>query len=156
MKEETKHWAGPVVPLSASDLADHHAVCQLAKVYGLGIDVRDYELCRSVFSEDATGIGQQGAEAIDGYLRKTYDVGASFHATQHMIANQYVQLKGDEATVWSYGIAHHKVAPGEARDEIIAGVQYRDQCRRTAKGWIITQRQVALQWMDRGRPKGSA
>jgi hypothetical protein len=155
MKEETRHWAGPAVPLAASELADHHAVSQLAKIYGLGIDVRDYPLCRSAFADDAVGLGQQGAEPIEGFLRKTYEIGASFHATQHIISNQYVQLRGDEATVWSYGVAHHKVAPGEARDEIIAGVQYRDECRRTPQGWLIRQRQVALQWMDRGRPKGS-
>jgi hypothetical protein len=156
MKEETKHWAGPSVPLDPSQLVVRDAICQLAKIYGLGIDVRDYELCRSAFSEDAVGVGAQGDEPLDTFLRRTYDVGASFHATQHIIANQYVQLRGDEATLWSYGIAHHKVAPGEARDEIIAGVQYRDECRNTGKGWLIVRRQVALQWMDRGKPKGSA
>ena len=151
MREETKQWAGPVLPPSAAELADHYAVGQLAKIYGLGIDMRDYELCRSAFAADALGESKQGLVPIDEYLKSTYGVGASFHATQHVIANQYVTLQGDEATVWSYGVAHHKVAPGEARDEIIAGVQYRDRCRRYPQGWLITERRVALQWLDQGR-----
>ena len=85
---------------------------------------------------------------MDESLPKTYAMASSFHATQHFIGNQYVDLAGDEATVWSYGIAHHKVATGEERDEIIAGVQYRDKCRRSALGWQIVERSIANQWVD--------
>lgn len=156
MSELSKQWAGPAVPPSPAELADHYAVGQLAKIYGLGIDMRDYELCRSAFADDAVGEGKAGLQPIDEHLRNTYGVGASFHATQHIIANQYITLHGDEAVVWSYGIAHHKVAPGEARDEIIAGVQYRDRCRRFPQGWLITERRVSLQWMDVGRNRHPA
>lgn len=153
MNEVTKQWGGPVAPPSAAELADRYAIGQLAKIYGLGIDLRDYELCRSAFSDDAVGEGKEGMQPIDDYLRNTYGMGASFHMTQHIIANQYITVNGDEAVAWSYGIAHHKVGPNEARDEIIAGVQYRDRCRRFLKGWLITERRVALQWMDMGRNK---
>ncbi len=110
--------------------------------------MRDYDLCRSAFADDAIGIGREGAEPIDDYLSNTYKMASSFHATQHLIANQYVELKGDEAVLWSYGVAHHKVAPGEERDEIIAGVQYRDKCRRTKEGWLIVERGVNPLWLD--------
>lgn len=150
MDEVTKLWAGPVAAPSAAELAERYAVSQLAKIYALGIDMRSYELCRSAFAQNAVGEGPQGLLPIDEYLKGTYGVGASFHATQHVIANQYVTLNGDEAIVWSYGIAHHKVAPGDTREEIIAGVQYRDRCHRFPQGWLITERRVALQWMDRG------
>jgi len=156
MSEDAKQWAGPVVPPSAAELADRDAVSRLAKIYGLGIDMRDYELCRSAFAQEAVGEGPQGLEPIDTYLRRTYGMGTSFHATQHLIANQHITLNGDEATVWSYGVAHHKVAPGDTREEIIAGVQYRDRCRRFPQGWLITERRVALQWLDRGRNQGTA
>jgi hypothetical protein len=85
---------------------------------------------------------------VDQYLRNTYNVGASFHATQHLIGQQYIRFDGEAAEVWSYGVAHHKVAPGETRDEIIAGVQYRDRCRRFPQGWLIVERRVHLLWMD--------
>jgi hypothetical protein len=155
MNEAAQAWAGPAMPpKSVEELLNHHAVCQLAKIYGLGLDLRDYRLARSAFADDAVAIGRDGPEPIDASLPKTYAVAESFHATQHLIANQYVQLDGDTAEVWSYGVAHHKVAPGETRDEVIAGVQYRDRCRRQGGGWLIVERQVVLQWLDQGPPRG--
>jgi hypothetical protein len=148
MTETAKAWAGPAAPPSPEALSDHYALGQLAKIYALGVDLRDYELCRSAFADDAVGDERGTLKPVDEYLKGTYGMGASFHATQHLIAQQYIRLDGDEAEVWSYGIAHHKVAPGEARDEIIAGVQYRDRCRRFPQGWLITERRVHLQWMD--------
>jgi hypothetical protein len=148
MLEISKHWAGPAVPPSADELRDHYALSQLAKIYALGIDVRNLDLCRSAFSPEATGEGRGQMLPLEDFLKTTYGVGASFHATQHLIANQYIQVQGDDADVWSYGIAHHKVAPGEAKNEIIAGVIYRDRCHRFAKGWLITERRLTTQWVD--------
>jgi hypothetical protein len=85
-------------------------------------------------------------------LPKTYAIASSFQATQHVIANQYVDLDGDTAVVWSYGVAHHKVGKDERRDEIIAGVQYRDKCRLTDGGWLIVERSIANQWVDMRKP----
>jgi hypothetical protein len=152
--EQAKKWAGPAKPLSAAELADHHAVAQLCKIYAIGFDMRDYELARSAFANDAKIAGKDGLEPVDESLPRTYAVAASFHATQHIIANQYVDLKGDEAVVWSYGIAHHKTAKGEETDEIIAGTQYRDTCRRFPEGWLIVERSLANQWIDM-RPRNS-
>lgn len=148
MNEQAKKWAGPVQSLSSEALADHHAVSQLCKIYAIGMDMRDYDLARSAFADDAMIEGKAGPEPVDESLPKTYAVAASFRATQHFIGNQYVDLQGDEAVVWSYGVAHHKVATGEERDEIIAGVQYRDRCRRSPQGWQIVERAVANQWVD--------
>lgn len=151
MKSDNTIWAGPSIAPSLDDLAEIYAVEKLAKIYGLGIDMRDYKLCRSAFSDDAVGFGREGSEPIDEYLHNTYKMAESFHATQHVIANQYVDLNGDYSVMWSYGIAHHKVAPGEERDEIIAGVQYRDKCKRTPGGWLIVERRVNPLWLDMKR-----
>ena len=153
MIEQAKKWAGPAVPPSPAVLADHHAIGQLARIYALGMDLRDYELARSAFAQDATAEGKQGIEPIDQHLKYTYGVASGFHATQHIISNQYIDIQGDEAVLWSYGVAHHKVAPGEQRDEIIAGVIYRDKCKRLANGWLITGRAVVPQWLDMGPPR---
>lgn len=154
MNEQAKKWAGPAAPLSSlAELADHHAMGQLARIYALGMDMRDLDLARSAFAPDAMAEGKQGMESIEQHLKFVYGVASSFHATQHVISNQYIELKGDEAIVWSYGVAYHKVAPGEQRDEIIAGVQYRDKCRRYTQGWLIVERSVANQWIDMGPAK---
>ncbi|TCM12740.1 SnoaL-like protein [Novosphingobium sp. PhB165] len=148
MEFDVARWRGPVLPLSPEELADHHAVGQLCKIYALGMDLRNYDLARSAFADEAKIQGKAGLEPVDESLPATYAVASSFKATQHVIANQYVALDGNEATVWSYGVAHHKVAKGEERDEIIAGVQYRDTCRRYPDGWLIVERAIANQWVD--------
>jgi hypothetical protein len=115
--------------------------------------MRNYEFCRSAFADEAIGIGRNGPEPINDYLTNTYNVASSFQATQHLIGQQYIKVNGDEAVMWSYAIAHHKRAPGEPRDEIIAGVQYRDKCRRYPQGWLIVERAVEMQWMDMAPPR---
>ena len=150
MNDLTKGWAGPTKAPSLEEMAEQTAISQLAKIYALGMDMRDYDLARSAFAPDAMAQGKEGLESIDEHLKFTYGVASSFHATQHVISNQYIQLDGDSAVVWSYGVAHHKVAPGEQRDEIIAGVQYRDVCRKFPAGWLIVERSVANQWIDMG------
>ena len=151
--DELAAWAGPAVPPTHEELADKHAIGQLAHIYGLGLDLRNYELCRSAFADEAIGIGRNGPQPVNEYLTETYAMASSFHATQHLIAQQLIRVDGDEAVMWSYGIAHHKRAPGEQLDEIIAGVQYRDKCRRYPQGWLITERSVFMQWMDMAPPR---
>lgn len=152
MNEQARRWSGPVKTLTAEEIAEHHAVSQLCKIYAIGMDMRDYDLARSAFADDARIEGRDGFEAVDDSLPKTYAIASSFQATQHVIANQYVDLDGDVATVWSYGVAHHKVGKDEGRDEIIAGVQYRDKCRRSEQGWLIVERSIANQWVDIRKP----
>lgn len=148
MTDTAKAWAGLAKEPSLEELRQHHALGQLAKTYALGMDLRDYALCRSAFAPDGVGEARGGMVPIDPYLEGVYAVGSGFHATQHLIAQQYIHIEGDEAEVWSYAVAHHKVAPGEARDEIIAGVQYRDRCRRFEQGWLIVERRVHPLWID--------
>jgi hypothetical protein len=153
MTEAPKAWAGPAAAPSADELGEHHALGQLCKIYALGMDLRDYDLYASAFAPEGTGEERGTMVPMAQYLRNTYAVGSSFHATQHLIGQQYIRIDGEEAEVWSYGVAHHKVAPGEARDELIAGVQYRDRCRRFGQGWLIVERRVHLLWMDMGPAK---
>lgn len=153
MSQASDAWAGPSKTPSVEELAERYAIGQLAKIYALGMDVRDYELCRTAFAPNAMAIGKTGPEPIDTYLPNTYKTAASFQATQHVISNQYITINGDEAVLWSYGVVHHKVAKGEARDEIIAGVQYRDKCQKFSEGWLIVERSVALQWIDMAPPR---
>lgn len=40
-------------PLGAGELAGHHAVCQLVKIYAIGFDMRDDGQLRSAFAPDA-------------------------------------------------------------------------------------------------------
>ncbi|MFC3172846.1 nuclear transport factor 2 family protein [Novosphingobium bradum] len=141
-------WAGPIPSPSPAELADRYAVSQLVKVYALGVDLRDYDLCRSVFTDDAVADGSVGSFPIDEYLPKVHGGAAAYAATQHNVTNQHVVIDGDTATCWSYAIAVHKHAAGVAGEQMTLGVQYRDLCRRTPEGWLIARRKVVRVWNE--------
>ncbi len=150
MTFEINRWAGPIASPSAQELSDRYAASQLVKVYALGVDMRDYDLARSVFADEADAKGSMGEAPIDEYLPKVYGGAAAFAATQHNITNQHVELNGDDARVLSYAIAVHKAAPGSEQKDLTMGVQYRDTCRRFENGWLIVHREAVPQWMESG------
>jgi hypothetical protein len=151
--DDMMQWAGPIPSPSASELADRYAISQLVKVYALGIDMRNYQLARSVFCDDAFAEGTLSAARIDDYLPKVYEGVLPYASTQHNITNQYITPHGDRATIWSYAVACHFEAKDNGRRNLILGVQYRDQCRREDRGWLISARKVKLQWVDGPLPR---
>jgi hypothetical protein len=150
LNHDMRRWAGPVPPPTLSELVDRYAVSQLVKIYALGIDMRDYELCRSAFAPDAEAQDRVGGMAsIEVYLPKIFAAASSFQTTQHNITNQYITVTGDEAAAWSYAVAYHKPGPGDDKETITVGVMYRDVCRRYPQGWLINERRAAIQWTER-------
>jgi hypothetical protein len=156
MVDDLHGWAGPMRAPGTAELADRYAVSQLVKIYALGVDMRDYALTRSAFASDAFAEGALGAFPIDEYLPKVYEGAAAYAATQHNITNQHVTIRGDEALVWSYAIAVHKVGPGDVREHMTLGVQYRDNCRRFPDGWLIVHRKVVRVWNEFSKNDGRA
>ena len=66
--EQARKWGGPVNPLSADQLANHHAVCQLCKAYAIGMDMRDYAIARSAFADDALIFQDRITGMLDAHL----------------------------------------------------------------------------------------
>ena len=153
--ESGQRWRGPIAPPSPADLSDIYAIQQLCRVYALGIDSRDLDLVMSVFAPDAQVAGMQGAAAAPDYLPKIYGGAIVYSATQHNMTNQYVELRGDEATLWSYAICYHIEEAGNGREDLVVAVQYRDECRRTPEGWLIASRRAVPQWTKGPLPDGA-
>jgi hypothetical protein len=110
--------------------------------------MRDLDLVLSCFDESGTGDGTAGKAPLHEYLRKTYVGATAYRATQHTMINQYVHVDRDEALMWTYGVAYHIAGDGGMTGNLTVGVQYRDVCSRTAKGWIIHRRKAVVQWTD--------
>ena len=148
MNPKHERWAGPIAPLDSAGLADRHSVSQLAMVYALGIDMRDLDLVLSAFDPEGSAIGSVGEMQLGDYLRQTYAGAEHFRATQHTMMNQYIDVQGDDATMWTYGVAHHIAAEDDPDGNLIVGVQYRDTCVRRPGGWIVVRRTARMQWTD--------
>lgn len=153
MREDLERFAGPAVPSSPAELADREAVSRLTKIYALGLDLRDYDLARSAFADDAHCSGAISTGPVDEYLPVVYNGAASFEATQHNMLQQNIVIEGDTATVWNYAIAVHKAhADDTDRQSTTLGLHYKDKCCRTGKGWLISERKVETFWIEMGWP----
>jgi len=153
MSDDLSRWAGPIPSPNPEELADRYAVSQLVKVYALGIDMRDLELVRSVFTPDAMAEGSTKTAPVSEYLPFVQQGAADYKGgTQHNVTNQHISLKGDEALVWSYAIAIHKVGPDQDGPNLNLGVIYKDTCRRFPDGWLIVHRKVSVLWAQRSEP----
>ena len=137
---------GPIVPDTAEVLADRAAVCRLPQLYALGIDQRDEAMVLSVFAPDAVLSGALGEAAVHEYVPKLVAAVARYEATMHNITNQYAVVDGDDAAVWSYAVALHFEHPDSGRADLALGVQYRDQVRRTDRGWLVAARETVRLW----------
>lgn len=136
---------GPIVPAGLHEIADRQAIGDLVKIYALAIDMRDLDRLLSCFDPKGIGHGSLGSGPLHEVIRKTYEGTFAFARTQHTIINQYIAVDGDAAEMWSYGVAYHIRESEDPAGNLTVGVQYRDQCRRTQMGWLITQRKVAVQ-----------
>jgi hypothetical protein len=137
---------GPIEADDPATLADRAAIRELAKVYAFGIDSRDEAMVRSVFAPDAPMRGALGEAPAHEYIPQLLAGVASYEATMHNITNQYATVDGDAGAVWSYAVAVHLGDPSREQPDLTMGVQYRDQCARTERGWWITARETVKLW----------
>jgi len=138
---------GPVAAHTASMLADQDAVCRLARIYALGLDLRDEDMVRSVFAPDAVIRGLMGDERADEYARMLIASTRPHRITMHTIGNQHAVVEGDRATVWSDCIAlgfDQRPERYGAVSEVV--VRYEDEAARAERGWWITARHTVKLW----------
>jgi hypothetical protein len=131
------------------DLLDKQEIHELALRYCRGVDRKDPDLLRSLYTTD--GIDNHGdlyrgdAEGYVAFLEASFpfiQVGA------HYVCNHLVELDAadpDRATGEVYALGYHRVRgeEGPALDSWV-GVRYLDRYRREAGQWRFEQRDVVF------------
>lgn len=114
--------------------------------YVFGYDTRDYEMVRSVFTEDAT-IDYDSLPPFENgfpdFLAMSKGILEQLASTQHLIGSVYVEVDGDEATCTSYVQATHVHDDGRM---FVGAGRYDDDLVRTENGWRIAARRFRRQW----------
>lgn len=130
-------------------------VSQPAVRYAHAVDRRDVDALAALFTPEAVFVldpamaqpGQpahwEGRDAIaEGVIAGV----TGLIATRHEICGQTVQVDGDTATTHTYCQAHHIFErKGVPTDEVMA-LQYRDTLQRSGDDWLISRREVSLDW----------
>ncbi len=130
------------------EFADRLEITELLGRYAHAIDAMDWELLRTVFTDDVTAdfssVGQyvEMGSTITGFQNLTdwYDVALTpFFGVMHFMTNHLIELDGDVARTKSY---MHVL-------NMSMGGVYHAECVRTPDGWRIRYFQLEeRRWDD--------
>lgn len=135
------------------ELQDRLDITDICVKYGIIIDSRDWARLRECFTDDAVADyldmpSCQGLRAIEDTCRQAL---SPLTATQHLIANVLVTLRGDEAETICYLQAQHVRSGTPGGENFIIGGRYLDRFTRTPLGWRIKHRRLEGTWTE-GNP----
>ncbi len=115
----------------------------LAMAYCRGVDRADKALLASIFTPDSTvitglinGTGAEFAAGICKFVTEQVDL--CFHS----VANEWIEVDGDEAVGELYAIAH-MVKDGQ---DMMTGGRYLDRYVRRDGKWLIQSRSFVTDW----------
>ena len=140
-----------VAPPDLDALLDREAIRELQTRYALALDAKDWDLLRTVFTEDAVAdYGElaalnEGLEAIVERCRLALD---GLDSSQHLLGNHWVEVDGDAARAGCYLHAQHHLVSPSGLNTFVVGGTYRDELIRTPEGWRINRRTLEATWLD--------
>ncbi|MEM7015822.1 MAG: nuclear transport factor 2 family protein [Pseudomonadota bacterium] len=132
--------------------SERDQVCESIYRYGLGIDTRDWQLYRSIFTDAidmdfSSYSGQPGGRmSADEWVNGCKILFMGLDATQHTMTNPIVDIAGDRATCKMYMQAAHFLKNDMGDDEFTLGGYYDDRLIRTADGWQIEAVTLTVLW----------
>ncbi len=137
-------------------LLDRAEISDVVHRYATGLDRRDWELYRSIFTDevemDFSSLGMRGGRVkADAWVRDATVLFAGFGATQHTSSNHVHDIRGDEATCVSYMQAVHFVDTGEGEERWTIGGYYTNDLVRTDDGWKIRALTLTVTWTEGNR-----
>ena len=146
----------PTVTQNDRLTADRLAIIEVINRYGAAIDARDWLRLGTCFTERAvvnfSSRRLEGPEAIVRFIEEAI-VRVSWQ--QHLLGSHDVTVDGDSATASTQLIATQ--VTGDDADQVLITVgTYRDVLVRTASGWRISERTLAVGWRETRRQQSAA
>ena len=133
-------------------LIDKEAIRELVLLYSRGVDRKDLELLRDLYTEDATDThGDTYDGPAEGYLQFLSASLPYMRYSGHHVANHMISVEGDEAEGEVYTLAFHAIPDGQGGLlEDLKLVRYIDKYRRCEDGrWRFAKRTVTYDYQTR-------
>jgi ketosteroid isomerase-like protein len=133
-----------------NELADRLDITAVLNRYAIAIDARDWDLFRTVFTEDVVAdYGAHGRwDGIDHFVEVWEPIHRRWVSTQHIITNHHIELDGDRARTRSYVNALLVAAGTPGGDSATIRGYYDDELVRQADGWRIQHRRFHPFWYE--------
>jgi len=141
----------------AGTAADKQAIIETVYRYALGLDTRDWELYRSLFTErifvDFSSYSGQPGERVgaDEWVARLQPLFSGLAATQHSMTNPLVSFDDRGAECRMYMQAEHIHDPGDPDSWYTIGGFYTDHLVRPGERWLIDSVTLSIFWR-RGDP----
>jgi hypothetical protein len=136
---------------------DRHEVIATFRRFLLSLDARAWEHVAQSLDEhvviDTTElfpgeVKPEPRDAIVGALRNSL---SGFRSMQHALANEIVDIQGDEATLEAYTLERFELATPHGASFWSMGGRYTVQFRRRSRGWQLTALRQRVIWADGNR-----
>lgn len=115
---------------------------ELAMLYSRGVDRKDPELLRSLYTKDAVDLhGYFFQGPADAYVDALEKAMPHMRYSGHHICNHLVSVEGDEGEGEVYALAFHVIPDGKGGWlEDLQGVRYVDSYRKEDGRWRFSKR----------------
>jgi SnoaL-like domain len=130
-------------------LLDRAAIIDVQLRYALGVDMRDWALFRSCFTDEIEIDSSSAARPPQRWkadewvelVRRTID---GMKTTQHIITNQIITIDHDEATCIAYVQARHHLPNESGENDQNTYGYYTNHLVRMPSGWKIRARKLTI------------
>jgi SnoaL-like domain len=137
---------------SQADPTDEWAVCRTLYRFAMGIDTRDWELYRSVFTDQieldysSYRSGSVGPMRAYDWVARGSVLFTGLDASQHCLYNPLVTVAGDVAHITMYVQAEHFLTNADGDNWFTLGGYYSDRLVREEAGWRISHKKLVVTW----------
>jgi hypothetical protein len=119
---------------------------ELAMLYSRGVDRKDAELLKTLYTKDGTDDhGKHFNGNADDYIRFLERAFPHMPMSGHFICNHLIAVAGDSGEGEVYALAYHLIPDGKGgvmKD--FMGVRYIDRYRKEGGRWLFASRKVAF------------
>ena len=127
------------------------AIRELAQLYSRGVDRKDIDLLKTLYTKDATDHhGSHFDGSADAYIDFLAKSLPHIHVGGHFICNHLISvIDAANAEGEVYALAYHYIPDGKGgslRD--VAGVRYIDRYRQENSRWFFAKRVVSFDFRD--------
>jgi len=143
--------------IDLDELSDRLAVRAIVDAYAHHVDRREHAATAALFVEDGHLIiydGQPNGQPPNRERHGREQIERAMHsldryvATSHLLGQHVVVLAGDTADGETYCFAQHIAETDDSRTNMVMAIRYLDHFVRTADGWRIETRKLAVDWTE--------